>query len=145
MNLCRIFLIAFTLLMSSHFVCSQSDQYRLIRGRILGSDGKVSPGQNIMIWGSRHGTVSDINGEFCLIVPLNKEVILSIPCCFEALFREVGPNDKFIRMAINKRGWKVSNKISSKIRGNEEAIRIKQGKLFADIEYQSELRKRCLQ
>jgi len=62
---------------------AQSDSLRIIQGIVYADHEKGLPGCNVMIKGTPEGTITDINGNFKLVVPRYKEVTLLVSCISE--------------------------------------------------------------
>jgi hypothetical protein len=65
-----------------------SGQQRTIKGRLLSADEKTPiPGWNVIEYGTKNGTVTDVNGEFTLTVSTGPAIIW-FPQCFTQLYVE---------------------------------------------------------
>ena len=103
-------------------------EFRQLRGNLTDDDGQPFPGQNIMIKGTNIGTQTDFDGNFCLIIPKNKTIFIELPFCFDQIFREIEPEDDYIKMKLwkgkrkTKRAWRKYDEIKAEL--NSELYRI---------------------
>ncbi|MCG2420440.1 carboxypeptidase-like regulatory domain-containing protein [Aequorivita sp. F47161] len=103
-------------------------EFRRLTGNLTDDDGQPFPGQNIMIKGTNIGTQTDLDGNFCLIIPKDKKVFIELPFCFDQIFREIEPTDKTIEMQIGKgkrktkKAWRNYDKIKAEL--NSELYKI---------------------
>lgn len=99
-------IIIITLLINFNFEITPSveteNKFRQLKGNLVDEYGQPFPGQTIIIKGTNIGTITDFEGNFCLIVPKNKAIFIELPFCFEQIFREIKPEDEFISLKIGK-------------------------------------------
>ncbi len=94
-------------------------EFRQLSGNLIDDSGKPLPGQNVIIKGTRIGTLTDFDGNFCLIIPRNKTVFIELPFCFDQIFREIKPTDNNIELRIGK-----ENRNSKKARRSYDKIKV---------------------
>ncbi|WP_298349728.1 hypothetical protein [uncultured Dokdonia sp.] len=61
------------------------------------------PRQNVIILGTTVGTQTDFDGKFCLTIPNDILVFISLPFCFEQITRQVKNDDTHLILQIGKK------------------------------------------
>jgi len=77
--------------------------FRKFTGHLVDEKGIVIPGQNITIKGTNIGTQTDIEGNFCLVIPKNETVFIEILFCFNSYLYEIKPESKDLKTKMKKR------------------------------------------
>ena len=77
-------------------------EFRNLTGKLINQFGKPVPGQTVIIKGTKIGTQTDLNGNFCLIVPNELTIYIEIPLLNYDTFREIKPNHKTIELKLGK-------------------------------------------
>lgn len=122
--------IIFILILISVSAYSQAEkaeiEFRKITGNLIDDEGVPFPGQSIIIRGTTIGTQTDFDGNFCLTIPKNMTVFISLPFCFDQILREIKPSDENIKLKIGKekrktrkatRNWnKIETKLTPELR-----------------------------
>lgn len=109
-------ILLISLILTSTFGFSQSEEteyeFRQLTGNLIDDYGRPFPGQTIIIKGTDIRTQTDFDGNFCLIVPNDKTIFIELPFCFDQIFREIKPNENFIKLEVgkNKRTSKIANR-----------------------------------
>lgn len=84
-------------------------EFRNLTGNLVEENGQPLPGQTVMIKGTEIGTTTDFDGNFCLVIPKEKNVFIELPFCFDEIFREIKPTDDTIELKIGKDKRKSKN------------------------------------
>ena len=121
---------------------AQDFDWRIISGE-LSYKGEPMIGENVMIIGVPHGTVTDKNGRFCLLVPKEIPVYISIPQCFDSVVRLVDESTTDLNIKLNKRNSRLTKRASEKWLNDRLTLEPKLKKCFAAINYQSKLAEKC--
>ena len=100
-------LILFLLLVNVTIVISQNSDthtsFRQITGVLIDENEMPFPGQNVIILGTTVGTQTDFDGKFCLTIPNDILVFISLPFCFEQITRQVKSDDTHLILQIGKK------------------------------------------
>lgn len=112
-------------------------EFRQISGKLISSFGEPIPAQTVMIVGTQIGTQTDLNGNFCIIVPEGLTIYIEFPLLNYNTFREIKPDDKTIELKAgkgkqkSKKAWRNYKKI--KVELNTEL-----NKVYNSEEYKNE-------
>jgi hypothetical protein len=121
---------------------AQDKNWRIVKGRLT-SNGEPLIGEPIQILGTTNGTVTNIEGEFCLLVPLSESIFISMPQCFSSVIRKIEPSTTKIKIKINRRNDSVSRKAMSDWEEQKEQFGLKLRSIFSTIDYQERLGEIC--
>jgi hypothetical protein len=77
-------------------------EFRKLTGNLIQENGQPLPGQTVVIKGTEIRTLTDFDGNFCLILPKGKTVFIELPFCFDQIFREIKPTDETVEL----KNWK---------------------------------------
>lgn len=134
------------LVLVSNLMFSQGEngqlEFRKLSGNLVDEDGQPFPGQTVMIKGTEIGTVTDFDGNFCLVVPKEKILFIELPFCFDQIFREIKPTDDNVGLKIGreKRKTRKSHRNWNKV---EMDLKAELNKIFKSTEYQSVRKSIC--
>lgn len=57
-------------------------EFRKLTGNLVDEKGLPFAAQAVMIKGTEIGTMTDFDGNFCLVLPKNKTLFIELPFCF---------------------------------------------------------------
>jgi hypothetical protein len=97
----KVFILIVFLVLTNSFGAFGQDSTRIIRGIVVGDNREGLPGQNIVVKGTVNGTMSDINGEFKLEIPKDKNVVLRISLCFSSIEIETKLTQDFYKIKMS--------------------------------------------
>lgn len=98
-----VFILIFCGILLPIIVYGQTESTRIIKGKVYWSLNEVAAGCNIIIKDTPDGTISDLNGEFSIEVPTNKEVILVVSCICEPVEVKIKENVDFYRISLERK------------------------------------------
>ncbi|WP_396597696.1 hypothetical protein [Dokdonia sp. R86516] len=81
---------------------SENSSFRQITGVLVDENKRPFPGQNVIILGTTIGTQTDLEGKFCLTIPTNFDVFISLPFCFDQITRRISTYDSYLFLKIGK-------------------------------------------
>ena len=103
------------LLFSTAFLFSQNES-KVVEG-ILSTDGEIYIGQIIYEHGNAlNRATTQIDGDFELRLPKGKPSIIRVDFCFEVFYYEVPADVYFVKIDINKKTWRKSKRLESKLK-----------------------------
>jgi hypothetical protein len=117
-------------------------EFRKLTGNLIQENGQPLPGQTVVIKGTEIRTITDFDGNFCLILPKETTVFIELPFCFDQIFREIKPTDETVelKMGSEKKNSKKATRTWKKIKVELNA---ELNKIYNSAEYQSAEKKIC--
>lgn len=120
------------LVFTSNLMFSQVEngqlEFRKLSGNVVNENGLPYAAQHVMIKGTEIGTITDFDGNFCLVLPKNKTLFIELPFCFDQIFREIKSTDNYVKLKIGRakrktrkahRNW---NKINTELEKELDSI-----------------------
>jgi hypothetical protein len=117
-------------------------EFRKLTGNLIQENGQPLPGQTVVIKGTGIRTITDFDGNFCLILPKEKTVFIELPFCFDQIFREIKPTYETVELQIgsekqnSKKATRLWKKVKSEL--NDEL-----NEIYQSAEYKSAEKKIC--
>lgn len=81
---------------------SNLNNFRIVKGIVEDDFGPIV-GSNIMVKGTNYGVTSDLEGKFCLLVPINKTIYLENRDMRIPTLICISPNKNEVRFFFNKK------------------------------------------
>lgn len=110
----NLILILFIVVTNQLIGQPKEDSIKIITGYVYTDEGEPYIGLPIYEYGTINGTITQINGEFQLQIPANKQILISISFCFEQYFRFIKPEEKEIIIKLTRKEFKKSKKVFRK-------------------------------
>ena len=115
-------------------ISQEKIEYRILQGVIYDSNGTRLMGQDFSLAGTNYYTTTDINGEFCMVIPKGVEVYLMNPCCFVPRYFKVDENQQKIELFTGTRKTlRQSEKIRQEFSKNAEVIAFRQKDFYESL------------
>ncbi|HEY9185824.1 MAG TPA: carboxypeptidase-like regulatory domain-containing protein [Salegentibacter sp.] len=139
-------LILILLILISNPALSQVDEsdsnFREFKGKVIGTLGEPLVAQTVMIKGTQIGGQTDLDGNFCLLLPKGLTVYIEIPLLNYDTFREIKPTDESIVIELKKKQNKSSRVVKNWKKRSSDLTRQLQ-ELYKSEEFKKADKKIC--
>ncbi len=112
------------------------DEFRLVRGSVE-VNGEPLPGQNIIILGTINGTITGVDGNFCITAPVDHSIVISAPQCFGNVMREIIPSTEFLKISLNsnRKNRALTKKALKKWEASNNLMKSEVQKIYLNVDY----------
>ncbi len=119
------YLLVFVLILNLNWALGQNSvtktlQLKTVEGVLLDRDSQPMLGVTISILGTPYFALTDFDGKFCLQVPEQKSVFISVSCCYEPLILKLKEQVDKIEIDLGSKKIRRKSKKLSKIYSKQQ-------------------------